>query len=106
MRWSDEDELGDRDNVTGGDKRGGPRRIPGNNTVESKAKNETRSGTHHEHDDGLGAVGDTLEQPGHGEGSRGGVPTGHGEDRLRRAIPANTSDESKSMRSARPMRSR
>ena len=61
LRWSDEDELGDRDNVTGGDKRGGPRRIPGNNTVESKAKDETRSGTHHEHDDGLGAVGDTLE---------------------------------------------
>jgi len=57
-------------------------------------------------DGGLGEDGDGLEQPGHGEGSSGGAPTGLGEDGLRRAIPANTSDESKSRRSARPRRSR
>ena len=61
----------------------GARRNPGNDVVESKAKQESRSVAHHDHAGVLGEDGDGLEQPGHGEVSRGGAPAGHGEDALR-----------------------
>jgi len=62
----------------------GGRRSYGYGAVESKEERASRSGAHRDHEGVLGAGGDVLNRPGHGEVGRGGASAGSEEDDVAR----------------------
>ena len=83
----------------------GGRRSYGYGVVESKEERASRSGAHRDHKGVLGAGGDVLNRPGHGEVGHGGASAGLGEDDVARWRWTSRSNTTRLGRSRKTRRS-